>query len=120
MKKLLTILVASILCICCVGLAACNTAAGTYKIKSMTTAGITVEVGEKLDADYIKLELEKDGVAKMTTKTLLGSVVKEGTWEQKGKTVTITIGDEPQEYTLDGDTLTYTNEDSGMVLQKVD
>ncbi len=49
-----------------------------------------------------------------------GQNVQEGTWEQKGNVVTISIDGDPQEFALDGNTLTFSDDDVTMVLEKVD
>ena len=56
---------------------------------------------ESLD-DYMTLELKADGTASMN---LAMQDIEAGTWKQDGNNVTITVDDEPQVFTLDGNEL---------------
>ena len=118
MKKLLTIMAAALLAICCFGLVACGGGVeGTYKFKSMTAGGETYAVGdvapwgdgvETISADYIVLELKADGVVAYTMSMGDETESMTGTWAQNGNAITITIEGEAQTFTLEGKTLTMT------------
>ena len=118
MKKLLTIMAAALLAICCFGLVACGGGVeGTYKFKSMTAGGETYAVGdvapwgedgETISADYLVLELKSDGSVAYSMSMGGETESKTGTWAQDGNTITITIDDEAMPFTLDGKTLSYT------------
>ena len=118
MKKLLTIMAAALLAICCFGLVACGGGVeGTYKFKSMTAGGETYAVGdvapwgeegETISADCIVLELKADGVVAYTTTMGGEPQALEGTWTQDGNAITITIAGDAQTFTLEGKTLSYT------------
>lgn len=59
--------------------------------------------GEEFNVDeMVFIEFEKDGNFTIS----LDGEAEDGTYEVDGKTVTMTINDEPQKATLDGDTLT--------------
>ena len=105
MKKLLTILLAALLCVCCVSMVACKEEAGvegTYKFYSLTVDTTTYEVGDTipgggmfgpndmtLTADAMTLELKKDGTAisKNNGETHPGVTM---TWSKSGNTITLT------------------------------
>ena len=130
MKKLLTILLAALLCVCCVSMVACKEEAGvegTYKMYSVTISGTTYEVGDTipagafmgnpvdmvLAAEYMSLELNKDGtaVSKMNGEVMNNEI----TWSKSGNTITITYnGGGSDEATLNGNELSMvTNSPAG-------
>ena len=98
-----------ILCLFC--FAGCGVK-GTYKFESMTvkTAGVevaTVKVGEeyegeKLDADYLTIDLQKDGVA-----VFGGEEELTCSWEEKDGVVTFTYeGEKLYEATIEDGVMT--------------
>lgn len=105
MKKLLTILLAALLCVCCVSMVACKEESGVegkYKFYSLTYGGTTYNIGDTyqgvvLSADTMSLELKKGGVCVTTSPD--GS--NNGTWVKDGNTITITTV-----YEYDGETST--------------
>ena len=120
MKKILTILIATLLCICCVGMVACggDGVEGVYKFKSMTYEGETYEIGDEapwgddiLSADSNTFELKEDGTVVSTSKVAGQTETQNGTWTKDGNTITVvmTVGSQSQTVTmtLDGNVLTY-------------
>lgn len=120
MKKKLVALLAIITVAACLMLSACSLGtAGTYKFKSVSYEGITIEaggdfLGMTLNADSIVLELKKDKTFVMTS---FGNESK-GTWEKKGKEITLTEDDYTVTMTVDGKTLTSEEDGSKFVLEK--
>ena len=124
MKKLLTILVAFVLGVCCLGLVACNggdgdsSVAGTYKFYSQTVvangqtiASITVGSAEAtaagLTADSMIFDIKADGSVDMTNAMYPGNTIEEsGTWTLDGDQLSITIDNDTQTFTVSGDTIT--------------
>lgn len=107
MKKLLTILLAALLCVCCVSMVACKEEAGvegTYKFYSLTYNGETYNIGDEfqgveMTADTVKIELKKGGDCVMTTP----NDESNATWAKDGNTITITSS-----YDAGGGTMTST------------
>ena len=127
MKKLLTILLALVLCVACLGLTACkDDVVGTYKFYSMTAGGETVVVGSEeateygITADYIVMDIKEDGTATITNNMFGGDepYVASGTWVKDDNGLTITIEGEAQTFTIEGDTLILSSEGQTMVLKK--
>lgn len=127
MKKLLTILLALVLCVACLGLTACkDDVVGTYKFYSMTADGQTVVVGSAeaneygITADYIIMVVKEDGTATITNNMLGGDepYVVSGTWVKNNNSLTMTVQGESQTFTIDGDTLSLTEGGQTMVLKK--
>jgi hypothetical protein len=134
MKKLLAIVAAFVLTICCVGLVACGSGKveGTYKFKSMTTkmgdVETTVTVGQEvlglgtLTEDYMVIELKEGGAAAVSNAMGGQAINLEGTWAQEGSDITITMTGETQVFKLNGNQLSITESEAGMemtiVLQK--
>lgn len=120
-KNLLLVVLTFVIGLFC--LAACdgevsasNSAAGTYKFVSQTVtqSGQTQEfaVGQEVAGytfteDFIILEFKEDGTVVETANSPMGNQeVMNGTWTQDGATLSITINNDTQTGTLDGDTLT--------------
>ncbi|MBE5734235.1 MAG: hypothetical protein E7347_04190 [Clostridiales bacterium] len=115
MKKLLTILLASLLCLCCVGMVACKDEpkADTYKIYSITAQGTTYNVGDEMPAgfmdspvaitlteSYMIIKLFDNG--KVETE-MAGEKTSEGmTWSQEGDVITVVTVSE-----YEGETYSY-------------
>ena len=122
MKRIVAIALVAIMVLAL--LASCggsSDAAGVYTVKSV--GGMSVEealkaslgeYGEGMDIDallqmvgidsledYMTMELKSDG----TVVTSMAGESQTGTWKQDGSTVTITVDDEPQEFTLSGNEL---------------
>lgn len=119
MKKFLSILLATLMCICCLGLVGCG-GTGVYKFSSLTNEdGNTFEVGEKynfitLDEDYSIIELKDDGVCVITS---LGVPV-EGTYEKGLFKVTMKIGNQVIEANLFFGKLTIKGENGAKTVYK--
>ncbi len=122
MRKFLLATITCILVACCSLMVACG-ATGTYKFDSMSGSmgGVSVEVkagdvfmGETFSADYMVLELEKDGKGKMTSMGMSQDV----TWEKDGKVIKVTAEGETIEFTKDGDTLVMEEDGIKVVLKK--
>ena len=135
---LVILLVASLF----VGCAGSATVDGTYKIKSindksvkdyfstlaetlgMDLDGILELFGTSADAleDMMTITLNKDGTCTVASK-MADEESGTGTWTQDGDKVTITVDDQPSEFTFKNGTLTMTMEEDGqkmtMVLAKV-
>ena len=107
MKKLLTILLAAVLCLSCLAMVGCGVE-GEYSFYAIEYNGETYKVGDevaglgKLEAeDFESFELAKDGVYKVAGKEVPG--VK---WEEKDGKVILKAGDiEVSSMTIDGKTL---------------
>lgn len=121
-KSLLAVLTVALLSTCIV-LAGCGSVAGTYKFKSMTIGGTTIEAGQEymgvtIDEDYASITLNKDGTI---TQTVEGTTVDAAgmTWEEKDGKVEIKANDiVVQTYTIEGKTLVYEIAGIKMVLSK--
>ena len=98
--------------LCAFSLAACggskkSALAGTYKLKSVTTQGVTMDLdeladslGESADAlSSVTAELKDDGTFTLDTSALTVTSAIEGTWEEK---------DGALDLTAEGDTITAT------------
>ena len=96
----------ALLLIACVAVfGGCKEKAEVYKIEKlifeMESGKIEVSVGETyngftLTKDYFTIILKKDGTSALSGAYASG----EGTWEQEGDQITITIEGEPQTFTL--------------------
>lgn len=134
MKKLLAIVAAFVLTICCVGLVACGSSSveGTYKFKSMTTkmgdVETTITAGQEVAGlgavteDYMVIELKEGGAATVSNAMGGQAINLEGTWAQDGSDITITMNSETQVFKLSGNQLSITEASEGVevtiVLQK--
>lgn len=134
MKKTVTVLLAVLLVF---AMAACtsnggsgaagdsNTAAGTYKMKSMSMAGVQVDMetlatAVGLSIDDLKIELKDGGDFTMTMLSAEESVTVNGTWTLDGTKLSMTAEGDTMEATLDGTKLTISDSDreSEMVFEK--
>ena len=124
MKRILPILLALLLVSSL--LAGCvkkSSAAGTYILKTMNGETLEEQFATLLDEgmtmenidEYFTLELKEDG-------TFLSLVAGEdpvsGTWKQEGGIVLAEIDGETVEMTLNGDELSFTEEDQAYVFVK--
>lgn len=126
MKKSVTKIISlALVLVCMLGLVACgggSDVSGTYKLQSVEMAGMSVNLedlaatlGESVDDLKVNLELKSDGKFSFDLSDLDPSLVMEGTYKVSGKTITMT--DENGEdvvATLDGDTLTMSEEAEGV------
>ena len=105
MKKLLTIMLALVLGIACLGLVACgggdgdgNTGlAGSYKLKSMVYDGTSIALGQEapwgddiLSADTNTLEIKNDGTWTNVSIVASQEVTLVGTWTYENDVLTMT------------------------------
>ena len=127
MKKLLTLALSLIMCVCCFGLIACGKdggAEGTYKLDSITLDGVTYEIGDdapwggEITADVYIIELKGDNKAVVTSKMGAETVI-EAEWSLDGDKLSLTAEGETSEATLKDGTITVVDEDDfSMVLKK--
>ena len=109
MKKLLTIMLALLVSVCCFATVACTPATpeevGSYELKSVTFNGITFSLGEDapwggaLAADMFTLELKEDNTIVSVSKIGgLTATTQTGTWEktETGINLNIVEGNETQ------------------------
>jgi len=93
---------------------------GKYYFDSMSSNGQTYEVGDNmgngivLTKDFMVIELKDDNVMIFTT---MGMQI-EGTWEQNGDELTLTIQNDPQVASWKKDTLTMEDDGATIVLKK--
>ncbi len=94
---------------------------GLYQFDSYFLDGVTYKVGdtlsgEKLTEDFYKIELKRGG---RCTFTMMG-ITFDGTWETDvpSGTITVKITDSSTVFEWDGDTLTYEEEGTRIVLKK--
>ena len=87
---------------------------GTYKLKSITYEGVTLNIGDEapwgddvLTADSVVMELKADGVLVSSSAVAGQTQSQSGTWTQDGNTINGTIEGQTVTMTLDGKTLTY-------------
>lgn len=129
MKKTVSIMLAALLLVvmgaCTSGGAAGdgNTAAGTYKMKSMTIAGQTLDMEALASAggynvDDFKVELKDGGEFSMTFLAGEDSQTVSGTWEADGNKISMTVEGETMEATLDGNKLTLSQEGTELTFEK--
>ena len=127
MKKSVTKIISlALVLVCMLGLVACggggSDVSGTYKLQSVEMAGMSVNLedlatalGESMDDLKVNLELKSDGKFSLDLSDLDPTLVMDGTYKASGKTVTLTDEDgESLIATLDGDTLTMTEEADGV------
>lgn len=115
-KKFLLLTLALMLSAFCFSAIACtptptDVTGKTYVFSEMEMHGggmdISIKAGDNfmgtvLDKDYMSFTFNADG----TVVAIVEGESMDGTWSQNGKTVTITIQDEPQDFTATGNTLT--------------
>ena len=109
MKKYLkTLLAMSLILLICVSLTACGKdIVGTWKVKTMSSQGVTVDLAEM--GGSMSFEFKKDGTG--TAKENMygdGETTTSLTYSTSGDKITITLDGETQtfNYKLDGKTLT--------------
>lgn len=123
MKKIVTILMATLLCVCSLMIVGCSNVAGTYKFKSLSSSDggieINVEVGEKYNGvtiteDFVVLELHDDGTCKLTAynQTLTG------VWTIEGNKITVTTDGDDSIFVKKGRKLTMVEDGTTIVLSK--
>ncbi len=119
MKKILSVLLAALMCVCCFGFVGCADT-GVYKFYSLTNEdGNKFEVGEKynfitLDEDYSIIELKDDGTCIYTN---LG-IPRKGTFEKSLFKVKMTFGETVIEANAIFGKLTIENEDGTKIVYK--
>ncbi len=139
MKKLLTILLASLLCLCCVGMVACKDEpkADTYKVYQVVADGTTYNIGDTvpeytigyeavtLTEGYMILKLFDNGKAESETDGVKSTVSM--TWSQTGNVITVVSTYEEEgeshtsttEMTVDGEFLTmYMGANTTLIMKK--
>ena len=102
-------------------LVACGGPEGKYVVKSIDGKAVDEAIKESAEAagmsvddmlkqmginsveEIVTLELKNDGTAVMEVKMF--STTKEGKWEKNGDKITITIDDQPSNFTLKGNEL---------------
>ena len=136
MKKTLAILIAAIMIVAAFSACSSKKAAGKYTLKTINgktpyeyfteeaskegldVATLLAFMGlseDKLN-EFVVINLEEDGKAKAQ---VFGEEAEEGTWElKKSNTVTITIGDETNEYEYKNGTLTVEDDGVTYVLER--
>ncbi len=132
MKKLLTLVLAFTLAVCCLGLVACkdgnSSVAGTYKLYSQTVVadgqtvasfviGDAVATAAGFTADSMIFDIKADGTVDMTNAMYPGSTIEEsGTWTADGNQISITIDNVTQTVTVSGNAITFveTFDDGGV------
>lgn len=130
MKKTVSIMLAALLLVvmgaCTSGGAAGdgkNAAAGTYTIKSMSAAGVEVDVEAALSeagvsTDDFKIELKEDGKLSLSVFNGSETITEEGTWTADGNKITMVAETSTSEATLDGNKLTMDEDGTVMVFEK--
>lgn len=129
MKKVLMLVVATVLSVVCLAFAGCIKIEGTYKFKSLSvkSSGIemNLEVGEEfmgmitLTENFVILTLNEDGTCVVTFEDDSDSERK-GTWEKDCDVVKVTFEDgEEQEVKIDGKNLIFEIEEDGEVIELV-
>ena len=116
MKKLLSLVL--VLCMACMLIPAMaeESAAGTWYLVEMTQNGVVINPAE-MGMNWT-ITLNEDGTAS-NSMTMMGETQeKEGTWTQEGETVTITIDDQPQAFTLTDGNLIPADESMPAVFSK--
>lgn len=108
--------------VCALSLAACggSKAVGTYELETMTMGEKTMDIKElaKEAGQEMKLTLEikSNGKFAMKATGMDDSMNEEGTWEEKGGKLVLTVDDEPAEATYKDGVLTLEEETLGMKL----
>lgn len=124
-KNVAKIISLALVLVCMLGLVACgggSDVSGTYKLQSVEMAGMAVNLedlatalGESIEDLRVNLELKSDGKFSFDLYDLDPSLVMDGTYKTSGKTVTLTDENgESMTATLDGDTLTMSEETGGV------
>lgn len=102
--------------VCALSLAACggSKAVGTYELESMTVGGETMNIKEMEEAAGVEMnvtmEIKSNGKFTMKATGMDDSMNEEGTWEEKGDKLILTVDDEPAEATLKDGVLTMEEE----------
>lgn len=99
-----------------------SSAVGTYKMKTITMEGETLDetliTAAGFDINDFKIELKDGGEFTMTMLAGEGSETVTGTWTVDGSKVSLTANGDTEEATLDGNTLTIGDEDTKMTFEK--
>lgn len=117
--------------VCMLGLVACGgggaDVSGTYKLTEVSMSGMSVNLedlaaglGKSMDDLMVDLELKSDGKFNFDLSDLDPSLKMDGTYKASGKTVTLTTSDDEKIIcTLEGDTLTMSEEEGGVTASMV-
>lgn len=117
--------------VCMLGLVACGgggaDVSGTYKLAEVSMSGMSVNLedlaaglGKSMDDLMVDLELKSDGKFNFDLSDLDPSLKMDGTYKASGKTVTLTTSDDEKIIcTLEGDTLTMSEEEGGVTASMV-
>jgi len=100
-----------------------SSAAGTYKMKSITMAGQTLDAealvtAAGFDINDFKIELKEGGEFTVTMLAGETSETVSGTWSADGNKVSLTADDYTEEASLDGNQLTISSEGTDIVFEK--
>ena len=117
--------------VCMLGLVACGgggaDVSGNYKLTEVSMSGMSVNLedlatslGKSMDDLMVNLELKSDGKFNFDLSDLDPSLKMDGTYKASGKTVTLTTSDDEKIIcTLEGDTLTMSEEEGGVTASMV-
>ena len=104
MKRFISLALALVLVVCCFGLVSCggDDVEGTYELYSYN--------GEEWDAEEMggatmTIELKSGGKAIFSESNGSDTYDEEGTWEQDGSTISITVSGETIDFELSGNKL---------------
>ncbi len=123
MKKIVSILFATLLCLCGIMIVGCGNLAGTYKFRSLSGSEggieIHVDVGEEYNGvtiteDFIVLELYDGGTCKLTAYNQTLS----GVWSSEGNKITVTADGEDTVFVKKGKKLTMVEDGMTITLSK--
>ena len=123
MKKVLATIMVCLLVACSSFMMACSSVSGTYKFDSLSysEAGVMVEVtageefmGVTITEDFMTIQLNEDGTATVSAQ----GQSSQATWVQEGSTVKITSNGNVQQFALDGNKLSVTDDGITIILKK--
>ncbi len=126
-KNLRTLAVVCLVALMMLTLVACGSNnskyAGTYDLVTMEMGGVTVTAEDMKAAmpdANIQLVLKEDGSFSLTTlgDPSVGPITENGTWKEKGEGVALTVNGATNMGTVDGDTITLTEDDISIVFKK--
>ena len=100
MKKMLSLLLAAVLVLACVGVSAADDVTGTWYLTSVSQGDVAMDPA--MLGMEITMVLNADGTVSMNA---LGQAAT-GTWSMDDLNVTIVVEDSPQTFTYDGVSLT--------------
>lgn len=132
MKKLLTIILAVVLAVACLGLVACKqdeptgdgSICGTYKLSSVIYEGNEITIGSQeadslgFTADTVVLTINSDGTATLVNIAVADGYAS-GTWTREGNDFIMTVDTESQIFAISNNTITIIGDGEVIILTKV-